>query len=81
MDSVARIDRVDCPKLFVHSRTDEIVPYELGRRLYEAAPAPKHFYTVENAGHNDTISAGGKAYMRQLQDFIADCLAASRVGR
>ena len=71
MDSVVKIDRVDCPKLFVHSRADEIVPYELGQRLYEAASAPKQFYTVEGAGHNDTTSTGGKAYLRQLQDFIA----------
>ena len=81
MNSIAKIDRVDCPKLFVHSRADEIVPYELGRQLYEAASSPKHFYTVEGAGHNDTTSAGGKAYMRQLQDFIADALTASRAGR
>jgi len=81
MDSVAKIDRVGCPKLFVHSRVDEIVPYKLGRRLYEAASSPKQFYTVEDAGHNDIVAVGGKAYLRRLQDFIADSLDAGRVGR
>jgi fermentation-respiration switch protein FrsA (DUF1100 family) len=37
MDSLGKIGRVRCPKLFIHSRADEVVPYKLGRRLYEAA--------------------------------------------
>ena len=54
MDSLAKISSVNCPKLFVHSPADEVVPYQLGRRLYEAAPEPKQFYQVDGAGHNET---------------------------
>ena len=78
MDSIGKIGRVGCPKLFVHSSADEVVPYELGQRLYEAAPDPKQFYKIEGAGHNQTAYVGGKAYLRELQAFIADCLAATR---
>ena len=46
MDSVSKIARVHCPKLFIHSTADEVVPYRLGRRLYEAAPEPKQWMTL-----------------------------------
>ncbi|HET8675068.1 MAG TPA: alpha/beta hydrolase, partial [Blastocatellia bacterium] len=59
MDSVGKIAAVACPKLFVHSPTDEVVPYKLGRRLFEAAPEPKQFYEVARASHNETYIVGG----------------------
>jgi fermentation-respiration switch protein FrsA (DUF1100 family) len=69
MDSLGKIQRVHCPKLFIHSRADEVVPYELGRRLYEAAPQPKEFYEVKGSPHNSTYVVGGKPYFEELRSF------------
>ena len=74
MDSVSKLDRVRCQKLFIHSRADEVVPYELGRRLYEAAPEPKQFYEVQGAPHNSTDIVGGKQYFEALRGFIHSCI-------
>ncbi len=71
MDNLSKIARVGAPKLFIHSPGDEVVPFRLGRRLYEAAPAPKRFYEVPGARHNDTYWAGGPAYWRAIGDFLA----------
>jgi fermentation-respiration switch protein FrsA (DUF1100 family) len=73
MESIEKIPRVSCPKLFVHSPSDEIVPYEQGRRLYEAASQPKHFHTVEGASHNDTYLVGGESYLVALRRFLESC--------
>jgi uncharacterized protein len=73
MESIKKIADVRCPKLFIHSSADEIVPYELGRRLYEAAPQPKQFYEVEGASHNSTYVVGGKAYFDLLRTFVQSC--------
>jgi fermentation-respiration switch protein FrsA (DUF1100 family) len=73
MDSKRKIAGVDCPKLFIHSRADEVVPFELGRRLFEAAPEPKLFYEVERAPHNSTYVVGGKDYLQALRSFINSC--------
>lgn len=73
MDSISKIDRVHCPKLFIHSRADEVIPYELGRRLYEAAPEPKEFYEVKGAPHNSTYLVGGKPYFDAMRRFIQSC--------
>ena len=73
MDSLSKIGDVEVPKLFIHSDADEVAPYELGRRLYEAAPKPKRFYTVEGAGHNDTYVVGGHGYYAAIRDFVGYC--------
>ncbi|HEV7902988.1 MAG TPA: alpha/beta hydrolase [Pyrinomonadaceae bacterium] len=70
MDSLSKIEHVTCPKLFIHSQADEIIPYQLGRRLFDAAHAPKQFYEVKNAPHNLTFDIGGAAYYEALRSFI-----------
>lgn len=74
MDSVNKVPRIDCPKLFVHSPSDEVVPYRLGRRLYEAAAEPKSFYEVVGSGHNETYLVGGGPYWAALREFVTSCL-------
>ena len=73
MDSLGKISRVSCRKLFVHGRADEVVPFELGRRLYEAASEPKRFYEVKGARHNETYLIGGAAYFGAIREFLASC--------
>ncbi|HEX8635909.1 MAG TPA: alpha/beta hydrolase [Pyrinomonadaceae bacterium] len=79
MDSLSKIASVTCPKLFIHSQADEIVPYRLGRRLFDAARAPKQFYEVEGAPHNLTSDIGGAPYYEALRAFInSSCEAKPR---
>jgi fermentation-respiration switch protein FrsA (DUF1100 family) len=73
MDSLTKIPRVRCPKLFIHSPADEMVPYRLGRQLYDAAPAPKQFYEVQGASHNETDLIGGRAYFEAIGNFVRSC--------
>jgi fermentation-respiration switch protein FrsA (DUF1100 family) len=68
-DSLGRIAGLRCPALFIHGDQDDVVPYALGRQLYEAAPNPKEFLTIPGAGHNDTYQVGGPAYFQRLRGF------------
>ncbi len=70
MDSLARIGRIKTPLLFLHGDRDELVPPELGRRLFEAAPEPKEFVTLKGAGHNDTFLVAGESYFDKLASFV-----------
>ena len=53
-----RIPHVCCPILQFHGTADDIVAYQHGRRLFDAAPAhsaeriPKRFVTIEGGQHN-----------------------------
>jgi hypothetical protein len=67
------VARVRCPVLVIHSRDDEIIPFAMGRALYEAAPAPKAF--LELAGdHNNGFLLSRDRYSEKLAKFIADHL-------
>jgi fermentation-respiration switch protein FrsA (DUF1100 family) len=69
-DSARRIDALRSPLLFFHGDRDEIVPHELGRRLFERAPSPRAFETIVGAGHNDTVEVGGRAYFERIGRFL-----------
>lgn len=71
-DSAAKIGGVRCPKLFIHGSRDEIVPLRLGRKLFDLAPAPKQFYEVAEAGHNDLLWVAGQSYTERLRLFLAE---------
>jgi len=49
-ESIQRVGAIHAPKLFLHSPEDAVVPIAEGRRLFDAAVAPKQFVEVEG-GH------------------------------
>ena len=71
-DSLSKIGNVRVPLLVLHGDEDDIVPFESGKRLFEAASEPKRFYTIRGAGHNDTYIVGGREYFRALREFVED---------
>jgi len=69
-DSILKIPRVRAPILIVHGTRDEVIPFEMGKKLFEAAPEPKFFFPVPGGGHDDILEKGGEAYWRQLTEFL-----------
>jgi fermentation-respiration switch protein FrsA (DUF1100 family) len=51
-NTIDKISSVNCPVLVTHSPDDDIVPYDMGEKLYEAAGKPKQFVKLFG-GHND----------------------------
>jgi hypothetical protein len=74
-DSLAKIGAIRAPLFVLHGDADEVVPYELGRELFAAAPEPKTFVTIRGARHNDTYHVGGATYWEAWRTFL------DRVGR
>ncbi len=70
-DSISKIERISAPLLVLHGDQDDIVPIEIGRRLYETANSPKTFHTINSAGHNDTYIVGGDPYFATLRQYMA----------
>lgn len=71
-NSTERVGSIESPILFIHGDKDEIVPYELGRELFDAAVSEKEFYTIRGAHHNDTYYVGGKEYFDRFEKFVRD---------
>ena len=56
--SIAKIGRIQAPLLVIHGERDRVVPVRFGRRLFAAAPEPKHALFLPAAGHNDLYNHG-----------------------
>jgi hypothetical protein len=69
-NSLAKIPRVRAPILIVHGTRDETVPFSLGQRLFAAAPEPKFFFPVQDAGHNNVVEVGGAGLLGQFKFFL-----------
>ena len=70
-DSLSKIGNIHSPILLLHGDVDDIVPIQMAHELFAAANAPKRFYPISGAGHNDTVLTGGDAYFDALKEFIS----------
>ena len=64
------VRKTRCPVLIFHSRTDEMVPFEFGLELYDAANEPKIFVEIYG-GHNDSFLVAGDEYKKAWLDWLA----------
>jgi len=71
-DTRSKIAKVHAPLLFIHGRRDDIIPLRMGRALFDAAPAPKQFFEIPAAGHNDILETAGPEYRRRLKAFYRE---------
>lgn len=69
-DSLKKIGGIETPLLVIHAERDEVVPFEMGKRIFDAAGEPKSFFVVPGAHHNDTSMVGGESYFRALETFF-----------
>ena len=51
------------PIIFVHGESDDFVPCDMSREVYDACPSPKAIFTVPGAGH-------GLAYIMDLDGYL-----------
>jgi uncharacterized protein len=70
--SVEKVGELGVPLLVAHSPEDDVVPFELGRALFDAAREPKAFITTGGA-HNH----GGILQRAEWQRAVADFLHAA----
>ena len=71
-DALSKIGEVKMPVMIAHGTRDSIVPFQMGERLYEAAPAPKRFVKVEGAGHHNLSGPGFEAYRQALTELFGN---------
>jgi hypothetical protein len=69
-DSVHKVASIGSPLLVVHGSEDRLIPQSLGRKLYEAAQAPKRFVLVEGGSHHNTNSLGQAQYREAVAELF-----------
>lgn len=63
------IKEIHCPVLMIHSRNDEVVPFEFGLELYETANEPKEFVEIFGS-HNDGFLVSAETYKGGWTKFL-----------
>lgn len=76
-DSLGKVRALAVPKLFIHGRDDEIIPFRHGTLLFNAAAAPKRFAALAG-GHNDAFLLPENAYPEILAGFLDEYPGADR---
>ena len=66
--SLKKISDYQGPLLIAHGKEDQLIPYEHGQKLFEAANDPKRFIPIDGAGHNWLPPEG---YQKTLDEFFA----------
>ncbi len=62
-DSFALIRKITMPVLILHGEKDRVVPFALGKALYDAAPPPKEFAIYPEGTHYNLYDNGAQTRM------------------
>jgi fermentation-respiration switch protein FrsA (DUF1100 family) len=69
-DNLTKLAHVRVPVLVIHGRHDEIVPFEMGERLFARAAQPKRSLWLERAGHNDIFYTEGPRVIDAMRELM-----------
>ena len=69
--AVEAVKHTKIPVLFIHGDDDRLVPYSMGKQIYEACASDnKQFLTVHGAGHGLSYFVDTYEYTKTVTDFI-----------
>ncbi len=75
-NTAAQIGRVTCPVLVLHSPDDEIIPFHLGEKVFQAANEPKSLVKMRG-DHNNGFLMSQPDYEQALGAFVSRALVCS----
>ena len=66
-ESYKKIDKISVPILIMHGKVDNIVPFYMGKKMYELANQPKYSYFSE---YDDHMMEYNEKLLEVLREFI-----------
>lgn len=76
-DVERQVTRIDAPLLVIHSRDDEIIPFDEGRAVYAAAGEPKALLVIRG-GHNSGFLDSEPDYSAGIDAFLSETAGLER---
>jgi len=67
-ESYKKIKNINCPILIMHGKVDNIVPFYMGKKMYELANQPKYSYFSE---YDDHMMEYNERLLKALKNFIS----------
>ena len=69
-DNLSKVEHITSPLLVIHGTADRIVPFSMGKLIYERATVKKQFVAIEGADHNNVHAVDERAYWLPIRQFI-----------
>ena len=66
-ESNRKIKNINSPILIMHGKVDNIVPFHMGKKMYDLANEPKYYYFSE---YDDHMMEYNENLLKALEDFI-----------
>jgi uncharacterized protein len=74
-DTEKRLAEIHSPVLVIHSRTDDMIPFEHGTTLFRRANEPKEFLEI-NGDHNNGFHVSKDVYIDGINAFLRQYIGA-----
>lgn len=69
-NSITKIRNLKSPLLIIHGNSDEVVPYVMGKQLYDAYNGSKKLVTVAGGKHNNLEYTDSLKYWGAITNFL-----------
>jgi len=69
-ESIKKVGRLQVPVLYLHGTSDQLVPPEMSRELYQQTASAKQLKFIKGGGHNNSAAVGGDEYLQAVKNFI-----------
>ena len=66
-DSISKIKMINVPILIMHGKKDDVVPFSMGKELFEKANSPKHSHFTPNDDHMMEFDS---VLLNKIKNFI-----------
>ena len=64
---MSKIKMINIPILIMHGKKDDVIPFSMGKELFEMANNPKHSYFTSEDDHMMEFNS---ALLEKIKDFI-----------
>jgi uncharacterized protein len=69
-DSLERVKGITVPTFVAHGTSDDIVPFYMGEKLFEAVSARKRFFRAEGGSHHNLTASFFDDYSRGIKEHF-----------
>ncbi|MEC7150399.1 MAG: alpha/beta hydrolase, partial [Pseudomonadota bacterium] len=66
-DTISKIKMVESPIMIMHGEKDDVVPFSMGKELFEKANSPKQSYFTPDDDHMMEFNS---SLLKNIKDFI-----------
>ncbi len=69
-NNINKIKNITCPLLVIHGTQDNIIPFSMGKSIFDEAESKKELITISGGNHNNLSTKYAKEYWAAVYNFL-----------